>query len=149
MIVDVQNSVVQVAATAEGPYATIADIRTWQGTHGEESETRTRVLGRANAYVRGGDDTDEYALGGLYNLDDTNGQNVLRDAKDNRTTVFLRVIPDGFDPETEALVPGGRGYTQECRVSEYSDSGDADGEYVEVDFSARGVGTRTPYTVPT
>jgi hypothetical protein len=141
--------VVQVAAESAGPYATIADLQSWEGTHGEENESRTRVFGRADAYVRAGEDTDEYPLSGLYNPADTSGQNVLRDAKDNRTTVFLRVIPDGFDPETEELVPGATGYTQECRVSEYTDSGDAGGEYVECSFTARGVGTRTAYTVPT
>jgi hypothetical protein len=148
-VIDVTNSIVQVAAESAGPYATISDVRSWDGTHGEESETRVRVFGRADPYVRAGDDTDEYSLSGLYNPDDTNGQNVLRDAKDNRTTVFLRVIPDGFDPETEDLAPGATGYTQECRVSEYGESGDADGDFVECDFAARGVGTRTPYTVPT
>lgn len=140
-IVDVQDSLIQVSATAPGPYATIADLQSWDGTHGEDSETRTRVFGRADPYIRAGDDTDEYSLSGLYNLADTNGQNVLRDGKDNRTTVFLRVLPEG-------ATTGDKGYTQECRMSEYTDSGTSDGEFVECSFTLRGVGTRTAYTVP-
>lgn len=140
-IVDVQDSLVQISATGSS-YATIADLTSWNGTHGEESQSKVRVFGRANPYVRAGDDTDEYSLSGLYNLADTNGQNILRTAKDNRTTVFLRVLPEG-------ATSGDQGYTQECNVTEYTDAGDAGGEYVEVSFALSGVGTRTPYTVPT
>lgn len=132
-IVDVQDSIVEVGATSGGTFATIEDMTSWEGTHGEENETRTRVFGRANPYVRGGDDTDEYRLSGLYNTADTDGQNVIRSAKDNRTTVFLRVRPAG-----SVLLS----YQQECRVTQYTDSGDAGGDYVQCSFALRGVGTR-------
>jgi hypothetical protein len=134
-IVDVSTYIVQVGATSAGTFATIADMRSSEATHGEESETRTYVFGQTNPYVRGGADTDEYRLSGLYNIGDTNGQNVLRTAKDNDGTVFLRVRPQGT---------GAQSYQQECRVTQYTDSAEAGpaGNYVTVSFSLRGVGTR-------
>ncbi|MDB4952084.1 MAG: hypothetical protein JWM27_4733 [Gemmatimonadetes bacterium] len=139
--VDVQDSVVQVSATSGGTYATIVDLRSWDGTHGEESEARIRVFGNPDPIIRAGDDTDEYKLSGLYDVADTGGQNVIRTAKDARTTVYLRVLPGG-------TAIGAKGYTQECRVSEYTDSGAADGDFVECSFALRGVGARVAYTVP-
>lgn len=141
MPLDVQDSLVQVAATGAGPYATIMDVTNWDGNHGTEDIARRRVFGQASAYVRLGDETDTYNLSGLLSLTDTNGQNVLRTARDNRTTVFLRVLPSG-NVEDEL------GYTQECYVTEYTDSGDAEGDYVECSFSLEGAAPATSYTVP-
>ena len=134
-IVDVSTYIVQVGATSGGSFANIADMTSSEATHGEESETRTYVFGQTNPYVRGGADTDEYRISGLYNIADTNGQNVLRTAKDADTTVFLRVRPQGLTAQS---------YQQECRVTQYTDSAEAGaaGNYVRVSFSLRGVGTR-------
>lgn len=140
-IMDVADSIVQVSATSEGTYATIAELTAWDGTHGTEDIARRRVFGNTNAHVRLGEDTDTYSLSGLLDLSDTNGQNILRTARDNRTTVFLRVLPMG---NTAA----DKGYTQECYVTEYTDSGDADGDYVECSFSLEGASAAVPYTVP-
>jgi hypothetical protein len=129
--IDVTNTEVRVSATEVGSAATIMDLTSYDATHGTEGESRTRVFARETAYIRAGEDTDEYDLSGLYNLDDTGGQNVLRTAKDTRGTVWLHVLPDGA-----------RGYRQECTVTEYSDSADADGEFVEVSFSLVGAGPR-------
>lgn len=139
MPLDVSDVLVQVAAVEAGPFATIEDIQSYSGTHGTEEATRTRVFGKAQPHVRAGDDTDDYDLSGLYNPDDTGGQNVLRDARDNRTTVWLRVMPTGD-------TVGAAGYLQECNVTEYSDSGDADGDYIECAFSLEGVGPKTNVT---
>lgn len=140
MPLDVSNVLVQVGAAEAGPYSTIEDVQSYSGTHGTEDATRTRVFGKVNPYVRAGDDTDTYDLSGLLNLTDTNGQNVLRDARDNRNTVWLRVMPTG-DAVGEA------GYVQECNVTEYTDSGDADGDYVEASFSLEGAGPKQNVTV--
>jgi hypothetical protein len=137
MISDVQDSVVQVSADGT-TWATISDITTWDADHGTEGITRRRVFGAAQPHVRLGEDTDTYEISGLLNLADTNGQNALRSARDNRTTIFLRVLPEG------AL-----GYSQECYVTAYGDSGDADGgDYVECSFSLEGAGAKTPVTIP-
>jgi hypothetical protein len=120
---------------ATGLFYRIMDATSAEATHGSEDVTRTRVFGNPNAYIRAGDDTDEYSIDGLYNPDDTNGQNILRAAHDNNTTVFLAFAHDD--------TPGAeKGYVQECRITEYSESADADGEYVECSFSAEGVGAR-------
>ncbi len=134
-IVDVSTYLVQVGATANGTFATIQWMISSEGTHGEENETRTYILGMQNPIIRGGADTDEYRISGLYDIADTGGQNVLRTAKDADTNVFLRVRPQGLT---------GQSYQQECRVSQYTDSAEAgaSGNYVRVSFSLRGVGTR-------
>jgi hypothetical protein len=134
-IVDVSDVEVHVAATIAGPFARIEDVTSYEGTHGTEGETRRRVFGRADAYVRAGENTDEYAMDGLYNPDDTLGQNVLRASRDNRGTCVLAIVTDPT-PGSE------KGYTQEVRVTEYTDSGEADGEFVECSFSAIATGTR-------
>lgn len=138
---DVTDSVVQVATSLAGTYATIADLTSWDGAHSTENVERRKVFGQAYPYTRIGDESDTYNLSGLLNLGDTAGQNILRTARDNRTSVWLRVLPEG-------LVAGDKGYTQECRVAEYTDAGDAEGDYVECSFSLEGVDTKVPYTVP-
>lgn len=131
--IDLQDTVVKVAAPGATPvFATIANVRGYNATHGTEGEARVRVFGQASPYVRAGTLTDSYSLNGLYDPADTGGQNVLRTARDNGTTVLLQVLPNGT-----------AGYQQECRVTEYTDSGDADGEYVEASFDLEAVGART------
>lgn len=132
--IDVQDAVIKVSAPppAVASFAVIANVSGWAGTHGTEGEARVRVFGRATPYVRAGDVVDTYSLSGLYDPADTNGQNILRTARDNGTTVLLQVLPNGT-----------AGYQQECRVTEYTDEGDADGEYVECSFELEAVGART------
>jgi hypothetical protein len=137
---DVSDSLVQVAASASGPWATIEDVQTWDATHGSDAPTRTRVFGRTQPYVRAGDETDTYSLTGLLNLEDVGGQNVLRESRDSRDSIFIRILPAGDDP-------GARGYTQEIQVTEYTDAGDADGEFVSCSFSADGVGPKVDINV--
>jgi hypothetical protein len=139
--IDVQDSLLRVS-TDGVTFTTIVDMEEWTGTHGEESEDRRRVFGNPDPIIRAGDDTDEYSLSGLLDLADTNGQNILRTAKDNRTNIYLRVLPEG-------ATSGDKGYTQQCRVSQFEDRGSAGGTWVECAFTLRGVGTRTAYVVPT
>lgn len=134
-IVDVNGHRFLIAEDAISLYTQIEDLVSAEGTHGEESETRTYVLGGVNPYVRGTADTDEYRLYGLYNVDDTTGQNLLRIAKDNDDAVFIRVMPEGT---------GEAGYQQQCRVTQYSESAEADapGNYVRCAFSLRAITAR-------
>lgn len=134
-IVDVSEVEVHVADTVAGPFARIEDIVSYDATHGNEGETRRRVFGRTAPYVRAGENTDEYAMDGLYNPTDTGGQNVLRESRDNRTTCVLAILTD---PTPGAEV----GYYQEVQVTEYSETADADGEFVECSFAATAVGAR-------
>lgn len=136
MPISLQDSIVKIAAPAVAPatptFAQIADTTGYSATHGSEGVTRTRVFGLATPYLLAGDLTDSYDIKGLYNPGDTGGQNVLRAARDNRTAVLLQILPDGV-----------AGYQQECRVTEYTDSGDADGDYVECSFTLESSGPRT------
>lgn len=138
--IDVSGVLVQIATAEAGPYATIQDVQSYGATHGTEDAARVRVFGKATPYLRAGDDVDDYDLSGLYNPDDTGGQNILRTARDNRTTVWLRIMPTGD-------TSGDKGYKQQCNVTEYSDSGDADGDYVECSFTLEGVGPKIAVTI--
>jgi len=141
MPLDVENVLVQVGEDQAGPFATIEDIESYDATHGTEAPARRRVFGRPNPYFRAGPDTDTYDLSGLLNLEDTAGQNPLRNSRDARVTVWLRVLPMGMDT-------GALGYLQECNVTEYTDNADADAEYVECSFSLEGVGPKIDITMP-
>lgn len=136
-IVDISNHRFLVAADTISVFTQIQDMVSAEATHGEESETRTYVLGDADPYVRGGPDTDEYRLSGLYNIGDTAGQNVLRAARDTDDLVVIRVMPEGV---------GERGYQQECRVTQYTDAAESgpsgSGNYVQCSFSLRAIGAR-------
>jgi hypothetical protein len=134
-VIDVELVTVHIAAATNGPFALIQDVESYDATHGSEGDTRRRVFGNATAYVRTGELTDEYDLSGLYNPNDTGGQNVLRAARDNRGMVWLAIM---HGPAT--------GYKQQCNVTEYSDSGDAGGEWIECDFSLSGTGPRVAVT---
>lgn len=132
--IDLQDTVVKVSAPppAVASFATIANVRGYAATHGTEGEARVRVFAQAAPYVRAGTLVDSYDISGLYDPADTNGQNLLRTARDNGTTVLLQFLPNGV-----------AGYQQECRITEYTDSGDADGDYVECSFTAEATGAKT------
>jgi hypothetical protein len=134
-VIDSENTIIEVGATAEGTFAQIDNLTGYTATHGREAETRTRVFGREDAYVKPGERSSTYDINGLYDPADTDGQNVLRDAYESGEDVYLRVLHDG-----EA------GYLQGVKVTEYSDSATADGEYVEVSFSATSTTGKTTVT---
>jgi hypothetical protein len=116
-----------------GPFAEVEDLTSWGGTHGEDNPTTTYVFGRDEPHEKAGRDTDEYRLAGLYNITDTDGQNVIRDSKDNRTWFVLRIYPGGSSA---------KGYQQPVRTTQYEDTGEAGGDYVQCSFACKGVGTR-------
>ena len=139
-VIDVSDARVYVSATGgAGTYALIQDATNFNATHGGADVRETFVFDKSSPHVRTGDNTDEYSIQGLYNPADTNGQNVLRSARDNGTTVFLGIIHDNTSGAEE-------GYTQEVRVTQYSESGDRAGDYIEAGFEARGVGDKTTIT---
>jgi hypothetical protein len=117
-----------------GPFALLEDMTSWEGTHGEESDTTTYVFGRTRPYVTGGDDTDEYRLSGLYNTGDAGGQDVIRDSRDNREFFAMRIYPAGTSAKA---------YQQPVKCTQYVEGAERSGEYVSCSFAARGVGTRT------
>lgn len=136
---DVSDVILQVGPVG-GPYATIADLRSYDATHSQENDSKVRVFGQASPYVRAGDLIDAYNFSGLYNPEDTNGQNVLRSSRDNGTTMAIRIMPEGVDS-------GDDGYMQEVRCTEYAENAEADGDYVQCSFTLDAVGARTSVTI--
>jgi hypothetical protein len=131
-VIDVDDVSVAVSAVVDPPVFTeISDITNYEATHGSEEPTEVRVFHQAEPHVRGGGKTDEYSMDGLLNLADANGQNVLREGYETGDPVLLRILPDGIN-----------GHYQPVIVTEYSDSGEADGDYVRVSFAARRAGAR-------
>lgn len=128
--IDVSTSLVKIGAAVDGPFATIADLTTYDWSHTAADVTKTFVFGNPDAYVKAGDKDHSYGLAGLYSPEDTGGQNVLKTAYGAGSDVWLQVIPDGTD-----------GWMEKCKVTEYSGSAARDGDYVEVAFQLEGVGT--------
>jgi hypothetical protein len=134
--IDVTNVELWISANnGAGTYTMINDLRSYDATHGSEGDARTRVFGKTDPYVRVGDDTDEYSFEGLYNPTDTNGQNILRNSKDTGSLVYIAVLH-------VPTVGAEEGYTQQVQVTEYAESADSDGEYVECSFSMTATGPR-------
>lgn len=138
-VVDVSDARVYVSETGSGDWAPIQDATNWNATHGGADVRETFVFDKSSPHVRTGDNTDEYSVQGLYNPGDTNGQNILRTARDNKTTVFIAILHDNTSGAEE-------GYYQEIRVTQYSDSGDRAGDFVEAGFEGRGVGDKVDLT---
>lgn len=131
-VIDVDDIQVSVSSNVVTPsFSDISDITNYEATHGSEEPSEVRVFHQAEPHVRGGGKTDEYSMDGLLNLSDTNGQNVLRDAYESGDPILLRILPDGTN-----------GWYQPVIVTEYSDSGEADGDFVRVSFAARRSGAR-------
>lgn len=115
-------------AGVPGTFATIVDVTGYSADHGAEDPSETFVFGEVSPHTRAGDNTDDYSIDGLYNVADTNGQNVLKNSRDSGVYCWLRVLQDGVN-----------GYTQKVRVITYSDNAERDGDWVLVSFTARGV----------
>lgn len=135
--IDVSQVRIMYGASATGPWATIADGRTWEGTHGSEGETTIPVFGAA-AYVRQGNNTWAGSFSALFRPDDAS-QQALRTAHDGRTSVFILFVHDPTNGSE-------KGYLQQCKVTEFSESADAGGDYVEASFTLVGEGARVPFT---
>ncbi len=129
-----ETSLVQIAAAAEGPFATIADLDNYNWDRSRAQGQQRRVFGNPAPYVQPGSKDSTYGLSGLYNPADTNGQNVLEDAYENGTDIYLQVLPDGED-----------GWMEKCKVTRYAGNGAAnDQDFVEVQFELQGDTVITP-----
>lgn len=140
---DVSAVVLQVSSD-DITYATIADLTQYSGEHGQDNEQSVRVFGQSSPYIRQGDNVDTYSFSGLYNIADTNGQNVLRTSRDNKTAIYIQVWPEG-----NATDSGKKGYKQQVKVTSYTDEADADGDYVRCSFEMTASGDKTEVTAPT
>jgi hypothetical protein len=124
-------TLVKVAADSggnPGSFANIVDVTGYSADHGAEDPSETFVFGEESPHTRGGENTDEYSIDGLYNVADTNGQNVLKNSRDTGVPCWIQVLHDGTN-----------GYQQKVNVTSYSDSAERDGDWVLVSFTARGI----------
>lgn len=115
-------------AGVPGSFSTIADATGYSADHGAEDPIETLVFGEDSPHTRGGDTTDDYTIDGLLNVADANGQNVLKNSRDNGVHAWIQVLHDGVN-----------GYQQQINVVSYSDSGERDGDWLTISFTARGV----------
>lgn len=136
-VIDPADSLVLVGATAAGPFTEIAELTSYDYTRGRDATRRRFVFGDAAARLKGGSKTSTYRLGGLMDLGDTDGQDVLRAAYENDTTIALVITEDG---ET--------GTIEEGKVTEYTGRAEREGDYVEVTFTFEGTSVRSAWSAP-
>ena len=124
MVLAAHPLVLSVATSVGGSYAEIDGInsvsfgpnRTMLETTDfkDTSAAKTRMSGLKDGVSR---------LGGDYESTDTTGQNVLRTAEDDGTSVFVKFLWDGST-----------GHRVECKVESYEISGEVDGK-VQVTYN--------------
>lgn len=124
------NFVVQVASTFAGTYSPVSDLNSFNKTS-NRTINQFPVFGRPVAYGIPAPREETYSAGGYLSIADT-GQDLLRTAEFNNTTVFLKVFFDGVT----------NGFIQEVRVGSKSFSVAPDG-LQEVTFEFSAVGTAT------
>lgn len=135
MAIDVSESNVYVSTSASGPFSALVDATGYALTSGSEGETTVRTFG-GGRYVRAGDDADTYSIDALFDRD---GQQIMRTAKKNKTSVWIAIIQDDTLASEE-------GFLQECKVTEFTIEAQADGDFVRASFSATGEGELTEIT---
>lgn len=133
-VISVRDAEVHISTSENSGYECIEDATTYSSDEGAEDDEETFVFCSSVPYTAEGSDTNSLSITGLLNLDGT-GQNALRSARRNNTTIWLRVLHDGE-----------RGYQQEFRVARYSESADANGRFVEFSADFRAVGPMSALT---
>jgi hypothetical protein len=140
MAIDPKATAVYVGASAEGSWGLITDLDTVGLSYGKDAERRRFVFGQEAPYIKAGEKTWGAEMSGLYNPEDTAGQNVLRDAYDDDTTVFLAVVQSGGEYDGGDFdVADADGYVIEATITSYSENRTGDGDFVEVSFTAAGI----------
>lgn len=136
---DPSLSRVRVSTTSGGVYSVVGTVRNFRHTAGTEGGGRLRYFGGET--LRPGENTESGSFDVFWDRDDTNGQQVLRASRDNGTTVWLQLAPQG-------TAAGAKVDQFEARITSYDASGDAAGEAVEGSFSYEGIsGTKTVVTL--
>lgn len=127
---DPVNSRVRASTTVGGTYTSIGRVTAANMTEGQEGRTKTRYLG--GVVTRPGDST----LGGditvLFDSGDTTGQEILKTAKRNGTTVFLQFCPEG-------TATGAKVEQFEANITAHNLPLDATAEIITRSFSFEGV----------
>lgn len=127
---DPVNSRVRVSTTVGGTYTSIGKVTAANSNEGQESRTKTRYLG--GTVTRPGDNTWGGDITVLFDSGDTTGQEVLKTAKRNGTTVFLQFCPEGTGT-------GAKAEQGEVNITAHNLPLDASTEIISRSFSFEGV----------
>jgi hypothetical protein len=127
---DPVNARVRVSTTVGGTYASVGKVVTANSNETQEGRTKTKYLG--GQVVRPGDNNWGGDIAVLYDSADTTGQEILKTAKRNGTSVFLQFCPEGSG--TGAKVEQG-----EVNITALSLPFDASAEILQRSFSFEGV----------
>jgi hypothetical protein len=121
-----------VSATEAGTFVLVKDMNAYENTSDAPTED-TAVFDRAVAYSGPGVPVESFTIDGLLNPTDP-GQEILRAARKDRTSVWARILPDGTN-----------GYVQEFRVGARRHGAGAGAGFQTHGFTLSAVGDQAPY----
>lgn len=127
---DPANARLRVCLTVNGTYVNVGKVLSANSNEGQESRTKTRYLG--GTVTRPGDNTWGGDITVLFDSGDTTGQEVLKTAKRNGTTVFLQFCPEG-------TTAGAKAEQGEVNITAHNLPLDASTEIIQRSFSFEGV----------
>jgi len=127
---DPVNARVRVSTTVGGTYTSIGKVTASNSNEGNEGRTKTKYLG--GQVVRPGDKTWGGDITVLFDSGDTTGQEVLKTAQRNGTTVFLQFCPEG-------TTTGAKAEQGEVNITAHNLPFDATAEIISRSFSFEGV----------
>jgi len=136
---DPKLSRIRVSATSSGTYTTILMARGYTHESGTANGTTMYWLGgEAN---RAGDPTESGTIPAFFDRADTLGQVLLRASRDNGTTVWLQLCPEG-------TATGAKVDQFEANITAYTQVVDVGNDGIEQTFTYSGVGgTKTEVTL--
>jgi len=126
-----ENVRVSVSDTFGGVYDIVDGVSTMRKNTSREV-TSFAAFGRAVKVTQPGAREVTYSFPGFLSVDDT-GQNKIRAAEINNTTLFVKVLRDITT----------NGFIQEVRIGSRTYESDANGGLQAVSFEATGVGVET------
>lgn len=128
--IDVTAARVRVSTTAGGVYNTVGYVRSADVNRGSEGNTTLRWFG--GDAVRQGNLTLDGTIPVWWDGADTTGQDILTNAYETRTSVFLQFAPEG-------TLAGAKVKQFEATITEAAFNFDSEGDAVEGSFSFTGV----------
>jgi len=127
---DPVNARLRVCTTLAGTYTLVGKVLSANSNEGQESRTKTRYLG--GTVTRPGDNTWGGDITVLFDSGDTTGQEIIKTAKRNGTTVFLQFCPEG-------TTTGAKAEQGEVNITALNLPLDASTEIIQRSFSFEGV----------
>jgi hypothetical protein len=124
------NSRLRVSTTLAGTYTSVGRVRSASLNEGRENQTKIKYLG--GQIVRPGDNTLAGSITVVFDSTDTTGQEILKTAKRNSSTVFLQFCPAG-------TTAGEKAEQFEANITSHNFDLNADNEAIERTFDFEGV----------